>query len=111
MAAALPQIATDLGMTMSTTQITFSIYFLGLGFAPFLLAPLSEIYGRKAIWIAGNIFYILWNSLCPVGDKAGLMIFGRLMAGSGASVGVAVRLLQALLVTLLLIVQNSSQVP
>ena len=92
MAAALTLIANTFHMNVTEAQVAFSIFILGLAFAPFLMAPLSEMYGRKYVWIGGNLWYILWNSLCPVGHSAGLMIFGRFMAGSGASVGVTVRL-------------------
>ncbi|KAE8145886.1 major facilitator superfamily domain-containing protein [Aspergillus avenaceus] len=88
MAAALNKISKDIGLSISTTQICFSIFVLGLAFGPFLVAALSEIYGRKPVLIGFNAWYILWNSLCPVGDSPGLMIAGRVLAGCGASAGV-----------------------
>ena len=89
-AAALGNIAHDLKISASTAQITLSSYFLGMAFAPFLIAAMSEMYGRKRVWVACNAWYILWNTLCPVGNSAALMIVGRLMTGAGASVGVTV---------------------
>ncbi|KAK6079259.1 MFS multidrug transporter [Seiridium cupressi] len=88
MAAALDQISADLHMSGSLTQMSFSVYILGLGFGPFIIGPMSEVYGRKQVWIACNIWYILWNSLCPVGWSTALMIVGRLLAGLGAASGV-----------------------
>lgn len=90
MAAALTTISHDLEMEVAETQIAFSIFMLGLAFAPFLVAAISEIQGRKPIWMVCNVWYIFWNAMCPVGHSRGLMIFGRLMAGAGASVGVTV---------------------
>ena len=95
MAAALTLIAHTLQMNATEAQVAFSIFVLGLAFAPFLLAPLSEMYGRRYFWIVSNLWYILWNTICPVGHSRGLMIFGRFMAGSGASVGVTVCYLSA----------------
>lgn len=89
--AALHQIAEDLDMTDSTAQIAFSVFFLGLGFGPFLMVALAELYGRKPVWLAGGLCYVLWNSLSPVGNSPGLMIFGRLMTATGASAGSTVR--------------------
>ncbi|PLB48934.1 putative efflux pump antibiotic resistance protein [Aspergillus steynii IBT 23096] len=89
MAAALGQIAQDLGMSELATQIAFSIYMLGVGLGPFLVAALSEMYGRKPVWISCNVWYILWNSLCPVGNSPGLMMTGRFLAAIGGCVGVA----------------------
>ncbi|KAM0252337.1 hypothetical protein ACHAQJ_007775 [Trichoderma viride] len=88
LAAALNDIASDLHVGMSSVQIIFSTYFLGLGFGPFLVAALSEMYGRKWIWVAGNVWYILWNAISPVGKSANMMIVSRLMAGFGACAGV-----------------------
>ncbi|GKT82407.1 major facilitator superfamily transporter [Colletotrichum tofieldiae] len=90
MAAALGKIGHDLGIDESTTQITFSIFVLGLAFAPFPIASFSEMYGRKPVWLFCNGFYVLWNALCPVGSLPALMVVGRFLAGSGASVGITV---------------------
>jgi MFS family permease len=76
-AAALGDIARDLDLDPATAQISFSVYFLGLAFGPFPIAAISEMNGRRNIWIASNIWFILWNSLCPVGYSKGLMIAGR----------------------------------
>ncbi|CAN9477753.1 unnamed protein product [Alternaria alternata] len=87
-APSLPAIASDLAISASTAQITMSVYFLGMAFAPFLIASASEVWGRKPVWMVCNAWYVVWNALCPVGRNTGLMIVGRFMAGAGASVGV-----------------------
>ncbi|KAI1461848.1 putative florfenicol exporter [Annulohypoxylon moriforme] len=88
MAAALGNISRDLGIGASTAQITLSIYFLGLGIGPFFIAALGEMDGRKNVWVASNLWYILWNSLCPVGKSKGLMIVSRFLAATGAGAGI-----------------------
>jgi MFS family permease len=89
-APALDKIISDLHMSPTGGQAAFSVFFLGLGFAPFLIAALSETYGRRPVWLAGNVFYIVWNSICPVGLSPVVMIIGRIMSGAGASVGITV---------------------
>ncbi|KAG9241816.1 major facilitator superfamily domain-containing protein [Calycina marina] len=89
MAPALPQIGRDLGTKSSETQLTMSVYFLALAFGPMIIAPFSEMYGRKKVWIVCSLWYILFNALCPVGNSKGLMIAGRLLSGFGACVGMA----------------------
>ncbi|KAI3323361.1 MFS general substrate transporter [Xylariaceae sp. AK1471] len=86
-AAALGDISRDLGLDPATAQISFSVYFLGLAFGPFPIAAISEMNGRRNIWIAANVWFILWNTLCPVGYSKGLMIAGRFLAALGASAG------------------------
>lgn len=90
MAAALPTIGHDLHMGSTEVQISFSIYLLGLAFGPFLIGPASEMFGRKSVWICCNLWYIFWNSICPVGKSKAVMIVGRLLAGAGASCGTTV---------------------
>ncbi|KFZ04000.1 hypothetical protein V502_10490 [Pseudogymnoascus sp. VKM F-4520 (FW-2644)] len=86
--AALNDIVADLHISMSEAQMIYSAYFLGLAFGPFIVAAFSEMHGRKWVWIAGNIWYILWNALSPVGKSKDMMVVSRLMAGLGASAGV-----------------------
>lgn len=90
-APALPQIAADLHLGESQAQIAFSIFVLGQAFGPFVIAPMSEVLGRRPVWIACNIFYIFWNSICPVGKSRAVLIIGRFFSGAGASCGVVVR--------------------
>ena len=90
MAPALMQIGSDMEMAPSTTQVALSIYVLSLGVGPLVITPFSEMYGRKPLWIIYTLWYILFNTLYPVGRSKGLMIAGRFLAGLGASVGVAV---------------------
>ncbi|KAI1160012.1 hypothetical protein F5B18DRAFT_655109 [Nemania serpens] len=52
---------------MVAAPITFSVYFLGHGLAPFLVAAFSELTERTLIWAACNVWFIVWNALCPVG--------------------------------------------
>ncbi|KAI0182200.1 major facilitator superfamily domain-containing protein [Xylaria flabelliformis] len=87
-AAALGDIARDLNIDPSTSQLTFSSYYLGLAFGPCFIAAISEMNGRRNIWLASNIWFILWNTLCPVGKSKGLLISGRILAALGASVGI-----------------------
>lgn len=88
--AALGDISADLGIDAATAQIVFATYFLGLAFGPFFLAAFAEVYGRKWVWVGGNLWYILWNGISPIGKSRDLMIVGRLMTGFGASAGVTV---------------------
>ncbi|KAK3337759.1 major facilitator superfamily domain-containing protein [Cercophora scortea] len=86
-AAALDDIIVDLAIDEATGQIVFSTYFLGLAFGPFVVAAFSEVHGRKVVWVYSQVWFIFWNLVSPFGHFKGLMIFARLMAGCGASVG------------------------
>ena len=89
-APALPQMATDLNLSASKAQLAFSIFVLGQAFGPFVIAPMSEVFGRKPVWIVCVVFFIFWNSICPVGKSQAVLIIGRFLSGAGGSCGVIV---------------------
>jgi MFS family permease len=89
-APALNQISIDLDMKPSLMQLTLSIYLLAFVFGPILIASFSEMYGRKPAYILAHLWYIIWNTLCPVNKSKELMIASRFLSGFGGSVSIAV---------------------
>lgn len=90
LAPALADIEHDLQIGASESNLTLSIYILALAFGPLIISPLSELLGRKPVYLACHGWYILWNALCPVGKIRGLLVVGRFFSGLGSSVGLAV---------------------
>lgn len=90
LAPALTVMSADLHISEAEASMALSIYILAFAFGPMVLAPCSEVWGRRSIWIFGCGWYILWNTLCGFSKNRGLMIAGRLMAGMGASAEFAV---------------------
>lgn len=82
MAPALLQIGDEFSGT-SEMLITFtvSIYIIGFGIGPLILAPLSEIYGRNLIYNVGNVLFTLFTALCGVSPNATALLIFRLLAG------------------------------
>ncbi len=71
----------------STTvgAMTVSIYLLGYVLGPLFLAPLSEIYGRRPILAAANIFFCVWQIGCALAPNIGALIVFRLFSGIGGA--------------------------
>ena len=90
LAPALGVIGEDLHISQAEASMVLSIYILAFAFGPMVLAPCSEIWGRRPIWIIGASWYILWNTICGISPNRGLLVTGRLMAGLGASAEFAV---------------------
>lgn len=63
-----------------------SLILIGIGLAPLVLAPLSEVYGRKPVLIVGSIIFVVWNTGCGAARTLGQMLAFRLLSGFGASV-------------------------
>ncbi|KAF2738581.1 major facilitator superfamily transporter [Polyplosphaeria fusca] len=90
LAPALGVIGHDLEISAAEASMALSIFILAFAFGPLVLAPLSEVFGRRPIWIVGCTWYIIWNTVCGVSTNKGLMIAGRFLAGLGASAEFAV---------------------
>ena len=65
--------------------MTVSIYLLGYTVGPLFLAPLSEIYGRKPILGASNIFFCLWQIGCALAPSISSLIVFRFFSGVGGA--------------------------
>lgn len=63
-----------------------SLILIGIGLAPLILAPMSEVYGRKPVLIIGSIIFVVWNTGCGAARTLGQMLAFRLLSGFGASV-------------------------
>ncbi|KAF2012782.1 major facilitator superfamily transporter [Aaosphaeria arxii CBS 175.79] len=90
LAPALNFIGKDLSISSAESSMALSIYVLAFAFGPMVLAPCSEVFGRRRVWICGSAWYIVWNTVCGFSNNKGLLITARLFSGLGASVEFAV---------------------
>ncbi|KAJ5638455.1 hypothetical protein N7528_000845 [Penicillium herquei] len=58
-----------------------SVFLLGYCFGPFLIAPLSEIYGRVPLYHACNFLFLVFTVACAVSQSMPQLILFRLLAG------------------------------
>ncbi|KAJ5552202.1 major facilitator superfamily domain-containing protein [Penicillium frequentans] len=67
----------------STMMASFlvSIYVLGYVVGPFLIAPLSELYGRIPLYHTCNIFLLIFTIACAVSQNLPQLLVFRLLAG------------------------------
>ncbi|KAI6084022.1 caffeine resistance protein [Hypoxylon rubiginosum] len=85
MAPALSTIASELNMNSTESAMSLSIYLLATAFGPLFIGPLSEIYGRRVVLHASNVWFLIWNVLCGFATTKGTLIAARFLAGFGAS--------------------------
>lgn len=90
LAPALEDIADVFGTDQERAQIFLSIYVLAFAFGPMVLAPCTEVFGRRPVWIICACYYILWNTVAGFSKTSGLLIVSRIMSGLGASAEFAV---------------------
>lgn len=76
-------------------QLVMSIFLLGYAQGPFVLAPLSELYGRVRVLQIANLVFMVFNTLCPCAKNATQLYVFRLLSGIGGSAPQAVSSLQS----------------
>lgn len=84
-APAITSISDELHMTSMEPYMAYSIYALATAVGPLLIGPLSEIYGRRPVLHASNMWFLGWNIVCGFAHSKGLLIASRFLAGIGAS--------------------------
>ncbi|KZL86881.1 mfs multidrug transporter [Colletotrichum incanum] len=74
--------------SLSSTEFNFGItlFVLGFGFAPMILALISEIYGRYWVFVGSGALFFLGTLGCAVTRSFAGMLVSRLITGNGASV-------------------------
>ena len=65
-------------------SLCLSIFLLAYAFGPFLMGPLSEVYGRVLVLQLANVFYLVFNTACGFANNTAQMVAFRFLAGLGA---------------------------
>jgi EmrB/QacA subfamily drug resistance transporter len=86
---ALPTVRHDLAMSLADSQWIISAY--GLTFAGFLLlgGRLSDIYGRKRLFLAGLLIFSLSSLAAGLASTEAVLISARVVQGVGAALASA----------------------
>ncbi|OLN81436.1 putative drug/proton antiporter YHK8-like protein 3 [Colletotrichum chlorophyti] len=73
---------------LSSTEfnIGITVFVLGFGFAPMILALISEVYGRYWVFVGSGAVFFLGTLGCAVTSSFPGMLVSRLVVGNGASV-------------------------
>lgn len=63
-----------------------SVYILGFAIGPLVIAPISELYGRRHVYNVCNLLFIIFSIACAVSTNMDMLIVFRFFAGcAGAS--------------------------
>ncbi|OCH85958.1 MFS general substrate transporter [Obba rivulosa] len=82
------QVDESLGVTSSyISALPVAMFVLGLGLGPLYLAPLSEMYGRRMVYIVNFGIFAILNVGCALVHNDAALIVLRLLAGLTGSAG------------------------
>lgn len=84
---AIPATAADLGTSVTTTQLTVSLFFGGFALGQLAWGPLSDLTGRKPAMLAGLILYIAATVGCVLAQSIETLLVSRSLQGLAAGAG------------------------
>ncbi|PNS18362.1 hypothetical protein CAC42_6179 [Sphaceloma murrayae] len=87
----IPELMHEFGSSSSVlASFVVSIYVLGYAIGPMLLAPLSEIYGRTALYHSSNLFFFVTVIICGLSTNLPMLIVFRFLSGCAGAAPVAI---------------------
>jgi MFS transporter, DHA1 family, multidrug resistance protein len=89
---ALPALSTELGATMSQTQLTLSAGILGLALGQVIAGPSSDALGRRRPLLVGVAAFALASLLCIIAPSAAALTLLRFVQGVAGAAGIAIAL-------------------
>lgn len=72
------------------TTFVVSVYVIGFGIGPLVLAPASELYGRAILLHCSNLGMIVFSIACAVSNSLPMLIVFRLFMGISGCVPVTI---------------------
>src|ERR1700742_2481353 len=69
---ALPATAQALGMSISTAQLTITLYLVGLAIGQLLYGPISDRLGRRPVMLAGLSLFPAASLVTSLAPNAGI---------------------------------------
>ncbi|KAG5761438.1 hypothetical protein H9Q72_010467 [Fusarium xylarioides] len=86
LAPALPDLAKEFKISSEfETYLLMSIFLLAYAIGPFLLAPLSEMFGRVVVLQSANMFYLIFSTVFGFSKTKEQMLVFRFLSGLGGS--------------------------
>ncbi|KAF2670380.1 MFS general substrate transporter [Microthyrium microscopicum] len=79
------QIIPEFHTSEELATLGLSIFVAGLGLGPMVLAPLSEFYGRRLVYIVSYIFFIIWLLPCALAPNLATLLVARFLSGLSGS--------------------------
>ncbi len=84
---ALPATARALGMSISTSELTITLYLIGLAIGQLLYGPVSDRFGRRPVLLFGLSLFTIAGTLTACAPNAALLITGRILQSIGGCAG------------------------
>jgi len=88
---AFPDVAVDLGVSVTTVPLTLTTSMIGMGVGQFLYGPLSDRYGRKKPMMVGLILFTVASVACALAPTFGVLLITRFFQSLGGGPSVVIK--------------------
>lgn len=87
---AFPDVAFDLGVSVTTVPLTLTTSMIGMGVGQILYGPLSDRFGRKRPLVGGLILFTIASVACALAPTFGALLGFRFLQSLGGAAGVVI---------------------
>jgi DHA1 family bicyclomycin/chloramphenicol resistance-like MFS transporter len=84
---ALPATARALNMSIGTTQLTITLYLIGLAVGQLFYGPVSDRFGRRPVLLMGLTLFTVASVVVACAPNAGVLIGSRILQSIGGCAG------------------------
>ncbi len=84
---ALPATARALGMSIGTSQLTITLYLIGLAIGQLLYGPVSDRFGRRPVLLAGLSLFTVASIATALAPNPAILIGARILQSLGGCAG------------------------
>lgn len=84
-APGIDQMTAEWHISRVACLVGITIFTCGFAIAPMVLAPFSELNGRKPVFIATGLLFVICQLCCAVTQSFGGMLISRFLVGVGGS--------------------------
>ena len=85
---ALPDVTAELGTTAQSVQLMLTAFLVGLATGQLVIGPLSDMWGRRRLLLAGTLVCLAASAACIVAPTIAVLVVARFLQGFGGAAGV-----------------------
>ena len=83
-APSIPEVARTFNVSKEAAILPLSVFMLGLGAGPIFASPISEMYGRKVVFLICMPLFLLFTMGSGLAPNFGSLVVLRFMAGAAS---------------------------
>lgn len=85
LAAGFNDVAEEYGINVGEVSLTTGLYMMGLGVGSVVWSPTAILYGKRPVYLASAVLFLLSNIWCALSPNFTCLILGRIFQGVAVS--------------------------